>query len=44
MFDVFSYLMGKKKGNEEGTQNVVITGSVIATDDGQGNIEIKEAE
>lgn len=44
MFDVFSYLMGKKKGEEEGTQNVVITGSVTATDDGDGNIEIKEAE
>ena len=44
MFDILSYLLGKKKGNEEGTQNVVISGSVTATDDGDGNIEIKEAE
>ena len=44
MFDIFSYIMGKKKGNEEGTQNVVISGGITATDDGDGNIEIKEAE
>ena len=44
MFDIFSYIMGKKKGNEEGTQNVVISGSITATDDGDGNVEIKEAE
>lgn len=44
MFDILSYIMGKKKGNEEGTQNVVISGNVTATDDGQGNVEIKEAE
>ena len=44
MFDILSYLLGKKKGNEEGTQNVVISGSVTATDDGQCNVEIEEAE
>jgi hypothetical protein len=44
MFDIFSYIMGKKKGNEEGTQNVVISGSITATDDGDGNVVIKEAE
>ena len=44
MFDIFSYIMGKKKGNEEGTQNVVISGSITATDDGDGNVETKEAE
>ena len=43
MFDIFSYILGKKKGNEEGTQNVVISGSITATDDGDGNVEISEA-
>lgn len=44
--DIVSYLMGNKngyeKGYEEGGENVVIEGSLYATDDGNGNITLTE--
>ena len=38
MFDIVSYLMGLVKGSK----NVVISGAVTCTDDGDGNITITE--
>lgn len=37
-FDILSYIMGLIKGKS----NVVITGAVTCTDDGNGNITITE--
>lgn len=42
MFDIISYLMGLIKGKSEGAKEVVITGAVNCTDDGDGNITITE--
>lgn len=41
-FDAVSYIMGHKKGEEDGASVVTITGSLIATDDGDGNITLTE--
>lgn len=42
MFDIVSYLMGLVKGKKEGSKEVVITGGITCTDDGDANITITE--
>ena len=42
MFDIKAYIMGLIRGKAEGEKNVVITGAVTCTDDGNGNITITE--
>ena len=46
MFDILSYIMGRKKGASEGGSSVVvISENIVCTDDGDGNITIEtEAE
>lgn len=41
MIDLFSWLLGKKKGIDEGTQHVEIqSDNLNFTDDGEGNITV----
>lgn len=45
MIDIISWLLGKKKGEDEGTQHVEIqSDNLTFTDDGEGNITITEDE
>ena len=41
-FDEVSYIMGYKKGEDEGASIVTVTGSLAATDDGNGLITLTE--
>ena len=41
-FDFFSYLIGFFRGFAKGSQDITLTGSITATDDGNGNITITE--
>lgn len=39
-FDIVSYIMGKEKGRSEGV--IVLEGTLVATDDGNGIITLTE--
>ena len=44
MPNIIDMIIWRKKGFQEGTGNVVITGEITCTDDGEGNVTITESE
>lgn len=42
MIDIVSYILGHIKGKSDGQSDVVITGAITCTDDGNGNVTITE--